>query len=212
ELIWAGRLLTWGEPECWPVLTVNDPRNLTCNLRFCGQYEDTESGLFYNRHRYYESDTGQYLSPDPLNLSGGFNPYSYVHDPVNWIDPLGLAGCPGIKNKKTTYEGKSRRDALRQAKRDAGIPNSQHPSEISRVDLGDGYGGVIRNPNGAPVTTRQYHYVSKDGKKIIIQEHSLGHEKATPLHGAEPHFNVRPVNNPKTGDIEGTHGHYNFDK
>ncbi|MFD0707160.1 RHS repeat domain-containing protein, partial [Photorhabdus akhurstii] len=91
ELIWAGRLLTWGEPERWPVLTINDPRNLTCNLRFCGQYEDSESGLFYNRHRYYESDTGQYLSPDPLNLSGGINPYGYVHDPVNWIDPFGLS-------------------------------------------------------------------------------------------------------------------------
>ncbi len=34
ELIWAGRLLTWGEPEFWRVLTLNDPRNLTCNLRF----------------------------------------------------------------------------------------------------------------------------------------------------------------------------------
>ncbi|MCW7550929.1 hypothetical protein OO184_24130, partial [Photorhabdus sp. APURE] len=93
ELLWAGRLLTWGEPERWPVLTVNDPRNLTCNFRFCGQYEDRESGLFYNRHRYYESETGQYLSPDPLNLAGGVNPYSYVHNPANWIDPLGLAGC-----------------------------------------------------------------------------------------------------------------------
>ncbi|MCT8350040.1 PAAR domain-containing protein, partial [Photorhabdus temperata] len=62
ELIWAGRLLTWGEAECWRVLTRNDPRNLTCNLRFCGQYEDEESGLFYNRHRYYERETGQYLS------------------------------------------------------------------------------------------------------------------------------------------------------
>ncbi|WP_376712603.1 RHS repeat-associated core domain-containing protein [Photorhabdus aballayi] len=97
ELLWAGRLLTWGEPERWPVLTVNDPRNLTCNFRFCGQYEDRESGLFYNRHRYYESETGQYLSPDPLNLAGGVNPYSYVHNPANWIDPLGLAGCPGAK-------------------------------------------------------------------------------------------------------------------
>ncbi|WP_235428426.1 MULTISPECIES: HNH/endonuclease VII fold putative polymorphic toxin [Xenorhabdus] len=106
------------------------------------------------------------------------NPYGYVHNPLSWVDPYGLAGddCDKLlKNKKTTYEGTSRRDALRQAKRDAGIPNSQHPSEISRVDLGDGYGGVVRNPNGTPVTTRQYHYVSKDGKKIIIQEHSLGH-------------------------------------
>ncbi|TNH41560.1 RHS repeat protein [Photorhabdus luminescens subsp. sonorensis] len=94
ELLWAGRLLTWGEPERWPVLTVNDPRNLTCNFRFAGQYEDPESGLYYNRFRYYDNEIGQYLCADPLNLSGGFNPYGYVHDPVNWIDPLGLAGCP----------------------------------------------------------------------------------------------------------------------
>ncbi|MCT8354672.1 AHH domain-containing protein [Photorhabdus kayaii] len=71
---------------------------MTCHFRFAGQYEDEESGLFYNRHRYYESDTGQYLSPDPLNLSGGFNPYSYVHDPVNWIDSLGLSNS-GILDK-----------------------------------------------------------------------------------------------------------------
>ncbi|WP_448512498.1 RHS repeat-associated core domain-containing protein [Photorhabdus laumondii] len=101
ELIWAGRLLTWGEPERWPVLTLNDPRNLTCHLRFCGQYEDTESGLFYNHHRYYDRETGQYLSTDPLGLNGGENPYAYVHNPANWIDPFGLAGknCQDIGNK-----------------------------------------------------------------------------------------------------------------
>ncbi|WP_275658248.1 MULTISPECIES: HNH/ENDO VII family nuclease, partial [Photorhabdus] len=103
ELIWAGRLLTWGEPECWPVLTVNDPRNLTCNLRFCGQYEDEESGLYYNRFRYYDNETGQYLCADPIGLAGGENPYSYVHNPANWIDPLGLAGCPTDYSQKRKY-------------------------------------------------------------------------------------------------------------
>lgn len=50
---------------------------------------------------------------------------------------------------------------------------------------------------------------------LLIQDHSLGHAKATPLHGAEPHFNVRPVE-PLTGEILdtgsvlGTHGYYNF--
>ncbi|MFB6324858.1 HNH/endonuclease VII fold putative polymorphic toxin [Pantoea deleyi] len=39
-----------------------------------------------------------------------------------------------------------------------------------------------------------------------MQEHSLEQEKATPLHGAKPHFNVRPVTNLN----HGTHGHYNF--
>ncbi|TDB41262.1 sugar-binding protein, partial [Photorhabdus khanii subsp. guanajuatensis] len=71
--------------------------NACIYFRFCGQYKDEESGLFYNRFRYYSPETGQYLSPDPLGLAGGVNPYGYVHDPVSWIDPLGLAGCPGAK-------------------------------------------------------------------------------------------------------------------
>jgi hypothetical protein len=44
----------------------------------------------------------------------------------------------------------------------------------------------------------------------MIQEHSQGHAKATPNHGAEPHFNVRPIDNIDTGSVKGTHGHYNF--
>ncbi|WP_156324254.1 HNH/endonuclease VII fold putative polymorphic toxin [Winslowiella iniecta] len=48
-----------------------------------------------------------------------------------------------------------------------------------------------------------------------MQEPSLGHAKATPLHGAEPHFNVRPLepgtgNISTTGSVFSTHGHYNF--
>jgi hypothetical protein len=104
---------------------------------------------------------------------------------------------------------------MREAKRDAGIPNSQKPSEVSRADLGDGYGGIVRNSNGTPVTTRQYHFKDQNGKTVVIQEHSRGHAKATPLHGAEPHFNVRPVDKVTgqvldTGSVPGTHGHYNF--
>nr|WP_142017220.1 RHS repeat-associated core domain-containing protein [Serratia fonticola] len=34
------------------------------------------------------------MSPDPIGLAGGVNPYSYVHNPNSWIDPLGLATCP----------------------------------------------------------------------------------------------------------------------
>ncbi|WP_027272930.1 RHS repeat-associated core domain-containing protein [Leminorella grimontii] len=54
-------------------------------LRFQGQYEDEESGLFYNLNRYYQ--------PDPIGLRGGLNLYAYASNPLSWIDPLGLAGC-----------------------------------------------------------------------------------------------------------------------
>ncbi|SET59192.1 RHS repeat-associated core domain-containing protein [Thorsellia anophelis] len=71
-----------------------------CNLRFPGQYLDNESGLHYNRHRYYDPNTAQYLTPDPIGLAGGFNPYGYVHNPTGWTDSLGLIGedCCSIKN------------------------------------------------------------------------------------------------------------------
>ncbi|PHM26623.1 RHS repeat-associated core domain-containing protein [Xenorhabdus ehlersii] len=60
-------------------------------LKFAGQWLDDESGLVYNRHRYFSPVAGQYLTPDPIGLMGGENLYAYVQNPTGWIDPLGLA-------------------------------------------------------------------------------------------------------------------------
>ncbi|MFM2483469.1 RHS repeat domain-containing protein [Celerinatantimonas sp. YJH-8] len=79
----------------------NDP--VQCDLRYQGQLEDRESGLYCNLNRYYDADSGQYLSPDPIGMAGGLRPQAYVHNPVDWGDPLGLApeGCgASIKESK----------------------------------------------------------------------------------------------------------------
>jgi RHS repeat-associated protein len=62
-----------------------------CPFRFPGQYEDGETGLYYNRHRYYDSEVGRYISKDPIGLAGGLRPYAYVSDPNTWVDYFGLA-------------------------------------------------------------------------------------------------------------------------
>ncbi|GAA3357155.1 RHS repeat-associated core domain-containing protein [Saccharopolyspora gregorii] len=62
-------------------------------LRFPGQYADPETGLNYNFHRHYDPSTGRYGSVDPLGLGGGTLPHSYVPNPHEWVDPLGLAPC-----------------------------------------------------------------------------------------------------------------------
>ncbi|MFD1881392.1 RHS repeat-associated core domain-containing protein [Paracoccus pacificus] len=60
-------------------------------LRFKGQYFDAETGLHYNRHRYYDPRAGRYLQPDPIAEFGGTNLYSYGPNPVVYTDALGLA-------------------------------------------------------------------------------------------------------------------------
>lgn len=60
------------------------------NLRFQGQYFDAETGLHYNRFRYYDPDIGRFVAQDPIGLLGGKNIYLYAPNPVHWVDPLGL--------------------------------------------------------------------------------------------------------------------------
>ncbi len=74
--IW-GRASVVGEPEL-------------CPWRWPGQYADAETGLSYNRFRYYSPADGQYVSRDPLRLLGGIALYAYVPDPLVSTDPLGL--------------------------------------------------------------------------------------------------------------------------
>ncbi len=61
-------------------------------FRWPGQYEDAETGLYYNRFRYYDKAAGQYLSQDRLGTGAGLRLLGYVPDPLTWHDPLGLAG------------------------------------------------------------------------------------------------------------------------
>ncbi|WP_428839956.1 RHS repeat-associated core domain-containing protein [Aeromonas popoffii] len=146
-------------------------------LRFQGQYFDAETGLHYNRHRYYQPETGRFITPDPIGLAGGLNNYQYAPNPTGWVDPLGLTNIPGqcpphggnsghssakqsgepnppTPNKKTSYEANTRREAFRQAKRDAGIPMSQQPVDITRPPLLDGDGNLMFDQKGQMIKTR----------------------------------------------------------
>ena len=63
-----------------------------------GQYYDAETGLHYNYFRYYDPKTDRYLTPDPIGLAGGINPYLYASaNPINAIDPWGLM-APGSED------------------------------------------------------------------------------------------------------------------
>ncbi|WP_318153446.1 RHS repeat-associated core domain-containing protein [Halomonas sp. ML-15] len=86
-----GETLWQAQPDDWMAVK-NERGTASQPIRFQGQWHDEESGLYYNRHRYYDPQQGRYISQDPIGLNGGTNLYGYVTNPTGMVDPLGLSG------------------------------------------------------------------------------------------------------------------------
>jgi RHS repeat-associated protein len=95
KLTSASGAISWSATyDAFGKATVAASATVTNNLRFAGQYYDSETGLHYNYHRYYDPRTGRYITTDPIGLEGGINLLSYVkNNPLIRIDPLGLTDC-----------------------------------------------------------------------------------------------------------------------
>jgi RHS repeat-associated protein len=105
-----------------------------CPWRWPGQYEDPEIGLYYNRFRYYDPTLGQYISEDPIGLTGGLALYSYTPDPLFWIDPLGLAGSCGsnTRDPKALYRyfGEDEAQVIRHSGQIPNVTRASRPKEV----------------------------------------------------------------------------------
>ncbi len=84
EIVWSEKTGVWGEKGPVHASRIDNP------LRFQGQYFDAETGLHYNRYRYYDPAIAGYISQDPIGLAGGLNVYAYGPNPLSWVDPWGL--------------------------------------------------------------------------------------------------------------------------
>ncbi|MCS4293991.1 RHS repeat-associated protein, partial [Comamonas sp. BIGb0152] len=85
RLDWAVQLDAWGN-----VRAEHNPGDLYQPIRLPGQHADGETGLYYNRHRYYEPGVGDYINQDPIGLLGGLHSSGYVRNPLTKYDSLGL--------------------------------------------------------------------------------------------------------------------------
>ncbi|WP_405858120.1 DUF6531 domain-containing protein [Streptomyces sp. NBC_01515] len=104
RVAWQRRTSVWGTglPS-----VPDDEVPVDCPLRFPGQYADSETGLHYNVFRYFDPETGGFISADPLGLDPHPNHYAYASNPFAWLDPLGLA-CKKIPTDELNWNARSR--------------------------------------------------------------------------------------------------------
>ncbi len=153
-----------------------------CPFRYQGQYEDAETGLSYNRFRYYSAEEGAYISEDPVRMLAGRRFYSYVADPNSWIDPLGLAPVPVQTPSQATPLQSVPSNADLQAKADAiadANPNSKgwKTTAVGYATDADGNGYLIVASSDKHLSPAQRDAL--DLNKGELRASGLGHAETT---------------------------------
>ncbi|MDE6755420.1 MAG: hypothetical protein K2J82_12545 [Muribaculaceae bacterium] len=151
-------------------------------FRYQGQYEDEETGLYYNRFRYYSPEMGMYISSDPIGLAGN-NPtlYGYVSDVNTWLDVWGLYLHRPYIRKSTRQSVELNADIVDGRFTDINNPDLQIP------------GGKRRNYS---IAEGEYHLGHKPGHEFWREKAKAEAEGLT-----QSQFNER-MNNPNLYQIE----------
>ncbi|MFC6881690.1 MULTISPECIES: putative adhesin [Actinomadura] len=147
DIAWHSSGTLWG----------NEPsgRLSLCPLRFPGQYHDAETGLHYNRYRYYDPSGARYLTEDPLGLALAPNPHAYVANPMSWTDPLGLGPGRGAtfevnsKGEATSVKGKGRPD-----NQTVFSGHGSYDPANGKVTVPPGTSVTVYAPHGATISDR----------------------------------------------------------
>jgi RHS repeat-associated protein len=149
-----GQLAREIERTTWGAVRPAAAGEPTTPLRFAGQYADDETGLSYNRFRYYDPETATFISADPIGIAGGLNEFAYVPDPNSRFDPLGLT--------PTVVMGQG---ARLEAKRKADLRAQGYSILPSKVGAGNGMDIVAVKKDAAGTITEMRVEECKSSKK-----------------------------------------------
>jgi len=138
----------------------NSTGSATNWFRYTARQFDSDTGLYYYRARYYDPQSGRFLSEDPLGFSGGdANFYASVwNNPILFTDPFGLSPCPpkcGADGYRDSTPGESAK-FLAEAKTYQGTPYKYGGTDRSGIDCSGLIMCAVRgsvNPN-FPVSPR----------------------------------------------------------
>lgn len=193
---WWGRYSAYGIPL---EIFCDDPENYS--IRFPGQFEDKETGLFYNNNRYYDPVQTRYLTPDPIGFDGGVNIYNYPRNPINWTDPLGLR-CPNPtlveQNDQHGYAVYQHDDGTMTIQADCSkaFANRSPNDLMLRPTTHTGDDNRVNIPEA---------FIGKDGRVVVMEGM---HRSAAASHGTQ----VPPdPDNPHLGGVPGRPGYMNYE-
>jgi len=96
--VWRAEHAPFGGIYAMPVATTEN------NLRFPGQYWDSETGLSQNWFRDYAASLGRYTEPDPVGLFAQHGLYPYAaSSPIHITDPRGLQAASASSGEQTVF-------------------------------------------------------------------------------------------------------------
>jgi RHS repeat-associated protein len=184
QLAWSAMFSVWGEAA------EVAPRGRE-RLRFLGQVADPDTALHYNRFRYYDPESGRYLSADPLRLAFGTKLYAYGVNPIVWTDPLGLnasneSGFAGERALKRLY-----------GKGDPATTFPMRGKPDRRVDgwyPNEGPGGIAREAKAGKISLSEEIKSEIERDKLLMRRTLKGKKGKIRI---EWHFFKSPI----TGEI-----------
>jgi RHS repeat-associated protein len=126
----------YGEPASWG----------GSRFSYTGQTAIPEAHLYYYKARIYSPNLGRFLQTDPIGTKDDLNLYTYTgNDPLDRMDPTGLAGCKsGDKTFTTctitvTYDKKTSKGTLTVTGENKGDKSPSTLLTSSVVVGGDGH-------------------------------------------------------------------------
>ena len=198
--VWGANISVYGE------LRALEGERHACPFRWPGQYEDLETGLYYNRFRYYDAEAGGYVSQDPIGVDGGVALYAYTRDPLAWVDPLGLAGCRNAQQELRALgplAGRSAADIEHDLKKRGFKPTAAHSGgTVWTKPMPKGQTAVVRiDPAETRVPRRGYADEVPHVHKEIVPTSAVSNR------GNFPHRRARTLDDAgrKTNDPASAH-------
>jgi RHS repeat-associated protein len=183
RVAWSAQYKAWGEAR-EAISEAGRRAGFRNPIRFQGQYFDDETGLHYNRYRYYDPWSGRFISKDPIGLRGDVNVHLFAPSPVEWVDPMGLARLPKEgrhHGKKPGYDDPGHHDPKSSSFRGGGVGKTSlipcNASELFKGAIPDKEGkhwyaldeqGVVHRFGNSNDGKAHWNGDSSQGRGIVV--------------------------------------------